>query len=191
MSQKSSSSVKSEFTEILTSSTLIPSNLLNDEFTSILTETSLLSPPFHITDPRRLIETYDKTFDTPADYQKFIEQELKPWTNTIELKYFDTLYYSHRSIGETTRKLREQAHQLLVQADQLSEQRTKNRLKLEKHLTSLTRADLRKRLSKPVKIDSKPPYEPIKEVPRGTLTRPPFQKRVIRCYQCNSTEHIK
>ena len=85
----------SQFTEVITTSDLVsPPPHSNDEFTTIITETSLLEddtplPPIPSND---IIEYYDQMFPTLEEYQNFVNAKLKPWQNTLEFKYFNSIY---------------------------------------------------------------------------------------------------
>ena len=117
-----SSSIKAEFIDVLTVPDLIPasSQTSSEEFPTVLTESSLLESSIP-TKPNdiNLIELYDYLFTTPDTYKNFIDGKLSPWKNTLELKYFDTLYLQHRTTTETVTQLRQQAQTLLERADRL------------------------------------------------------------------------
>ena len=67
----------------------------NSKFTTIITKSSPLKtdtslPPILQED---LIEYYDHMFPNLEMYCNFIDQKLKPWWHTLELKLFDSLYW--------------------------------------------------------------------------------------------------
>ena len=85
----------SQFTKIITTSDLVsPPPHLNDKFTTIITETSLLEddtplPPIPYND---MVEYYNQMFPTLEEYQNFVNTKLKPCQNTLEFKYFNSMY---------------------------------------------------------------------------------------------------
>ena len=141
--------IKTEFTEIIAEPSLvgIPSA---EEFLQTLVETSLIEPtPSSPIDDRNLIEQYDEVFITPEDYQKFVETKMEPFRNLMDFRYFDTLYTEHRSLNNTAKRLRQQAQQLLAEADRLTTRDVKIREQVERHVKIITRRELRERLLKP------------------------------------------
>src|SRR5277367_2359326 len=108
-------SPKREFTEILTSSNLLPtsssSKTQEETFPAVLTENSLLSSPqpssessFSTTSvilsesPADLVHIYNNTFPNLQQYHDFINRKLTPWKQSLEFKHFHTLYLSHRNL---------------------------------------------------------------------------------------------
>ena len=188
------STIKTELTDVLTDTDLL-SNISRtpEEFATVITDSSLLgSPP--LTTPEDIVETYDNTFPTPDSYKNFVDIELAPWRNTMELKLFDTLYLHHRSTESTIRTLRHNAQKMLEQANVLQGQHQTQKEGLKHHLRSIARTGLKKKLLRPKTVYPRPPPPPVpvcREIPRqrSAPDRPP--RRIIRCYQCNSTEHIK
>ena len=125
----SSSPIKTEFTEVLTGSDLLPprpiSISFSEEFPTVITESSLLKSPEASnpsTEPENLIDIYDQTFPSLNLYRDFTNARLAPWANTIEYKYFDTLYMYHQGTSGTIHNLRQQAARLLDEANSLSRQ---------------------------------------------------------------------
>ena len=94
-----SPAVKTEFTEVFTLSDLVDvSSTSTPDFLTVLTETSLLeSPsPAMMSDDDDLATSYNEIFPTPDLYRRFVNDQLDPWRNTLDFKYFDTLYTEHR-----------------------------------------------------------------------------------------------
>ena len=200
----------SQFTKVITTSDLVsPPPHFNDEFTTIITETSLLEddtslPPIPF---NNIIEYYDQMFPTLKEYQNFINAKLKPWQNTLEFKYFNSIYQHQRSTSESIKRLRTQAQKLLEEANHLQERKTSIRHELKRHLHTITRSKLWKRLCNLVKIRPQPPFPRVQEVPRLTPNSPSFssypcqttysnlpqirQLISFRCFQCDSPHHIK
>ena len=85
----------SQFTVVITASDLTsPPPYSNNKFITVITKTSLLEndtplPPILNND---IIEYYDQMFPTLEEYQNFVNAKLKPWHNTLELKYFNSMY---------------------------------------------------------------------------------------------------
>jgi hypothetical protein len=71
------------------------------------------------------------------------------WDNTLDYKLFDTLYLSHRYHTRTIKNLQEQAMALLGEANKISERDKMVRHKLESHIQTITRSDLRQRIKYP------------------------------------------
>ena len=44
-------------------------------------------------------------FPTLEEYQNFVNAKLKPWQNTLEFKYFNSMYRHQRSTTESIKKL--------------------------------------------------------------------------------------
>ena len=100
--------IEDEFTKVITESDLATTltQSIND-FTTIITKNSLLEqdvlqPPIPWED---LIEYYDHMFPTLETYCKFVNQKLKPWQHTLELKYFDSFYHHQQSTTKSIKRL--------------------------------------------------------------------------------------
>ena len=124
----------SQFTEVITTSDLVfPPPHLNNKLTTIITETSLLEedtpqPPIPYND---IVEYYNQMFPTLEEYQNFIDAKLKPWQNTLEFKYFNSMYRHQRSTTESIKRLRAQAQKLLNEANHLQERKSSTKQELE------------------------------------------------------------
>ena len=159
------------FTEIITTSDLVsPPPHLNDEFTIIITETSLLEddtplPPIPYND---MVEYYNQMFPTLEEYQNFVNTKLKPWQNTLEFKYFNSMYRHQQSMTESIKRLRAQAQKLLDKANHLQERKISIKHELERHLHTITLSELRKCLCNPVKIHPQNPIPRVQKVSRLT-----------------------
>ena len=212
----SSSPVKTEFTEVLTGSDLFPQHPISvsssEEFPTVITESSLLqssetrNPSI---ESENLIDVYDRTFTSLELYRDFTNARLAPWANTLEYKYFDTLYTYHRGTSGTIRNLRQHAARLLDEADSLSRQHYAKRRELEEFTSNLKQTPFQRRLSRPIRVyPSRPP--PMTERPAPTVRKPTFPtpststirplrppypqvapRTQIRCFQCDSPLHIK
>lgn len=157
--------VKTEFVEVLTSSDLIPPHppsLITDhspsteEFPPVLTESLILeseSSTGHYPEATDLIQIYDDVFSSPSQYQNFTEVKLAPWRNTRDFKYFDILYKHHRYTSNTIKKLRQQAVDLLNEADVLTQQHLSERKELDYYLRTLPRSNYQRKLFQPIKIN--------------------------------------
>ena len=212
----SSFPVKTEFTEVLTGSDLFPqcpiSVSLSEEFPTVITESSLLKSPDTSnpsTESENIVDIYDWTFTSLDQYRDFTNSKLAPWANTVEYKYFDTLYTYHRGTSGTIRNLRQQAAKLLDEADLLSRQHYARRRELEEFTSSLKQTTFQQRLFRPIKVYPKRP-PPMTERPPPTIRKPTFptpststirplwppypqvaSRAPIRCFQCDSLLHIK
>ena len=138
--------IKNKFTEILTEPKL--SSLLTtspSDFIPVITETSFLEPKtesLHIptTD---LVKYYDQIFPTLDTYQNFIDQKLHLWHSHLKLKYFDSMYQHQRATTESIKRLRIQVQKLLKEADSLQEQKSTLRQEIIRHLSNITKPELR------------------------------------------------
>src|SRR5271156_5309274 len=127
------STSKAEFTEVHTSSNLLPtsssSKTQEETFPIVFTKNSLLSSPppsskssFSTTSvilsesPANLVHIYDNTFPDLQQYHDFINRRLTLWKQSLEFKHFHTLYLSHRNLKKNITAIRNQAQQLLEQA---------------------------------------------------------------------------
>ena len=192
------STVKTEFTEVLAEPSLIgiPSA---EEFLHTLVKTSLIEPvPSSPIDNQNLIEQYDEVFVAPEEYQKFVETKMEPFRNLMDFRYFDTLYTEHRSLSTTAKRLRQQAQQLLAEADRLTTRDIKIREQVERHVRIITRRELRERLFKPSLVRYRltgPQYQVNPSTWTHTARRSAMSynhaPRPLRCFQCNSPNHIK
>ena len=197
----STTSIKNEFVEVFTASDLLstPSNS-SMEFPTVITETSIIDPPpppSNENEERDLVTLYDETFPTPETYRNFIDSRLAIWKNSLEVKYFDTLYNNHRHTTETVRKLRKQAQAILEEADKLQGRNNLLRKELNRHIATVTQPELRKRLFHPRKVYPRPPIPIFRETFPSSSQRPirtpqyASTSRVLRCFQCDSPHHLK
>ena len=110
--------VKTEFVDVVTEGELL-SSLVSATFSMIVTEASLIeTPPIDGQINKKTITTlYDKVFIDATLYWAFTENKLRCWENALEYKHFDTMYTNHQSLVNTIWKLRQQAQQLLEEAD--------------------------------------------------------------------------
>ena len=135
------------FVEVITDETLIsrtsssPPDHNKDDF-----------PPFDYTDVDLLINQYNSTFPSLQQYTDFMQQDLGPWNNTLELKYFDQLYTSYRTARTTNHNVRQLAQKLLTKADKLQQSEEQHRYELLQYLLTITRQTLCGRLCKPTKV---------------------------------------
>ena len=142
--------VKTEFVNIITEGELL-SSLISATFSTIVTEASLVEiPPTEGPINKKSITTlYDKVFINTISYRAFTENKPRPWENTLEYKHFDTMYTNHRSLVNTIRKLCQQAHMLLEEANILTGRDFILRQEIETHASKITKAELCKRPHKP------------------------------------------
>ena len=145
--------VKTEFTEVFTVSDLmsVPSSP-SPEFSTVITETSILepTPPQQpIAGAQNLIELYDETFPTPETYRAFVDARLAPWKESLEMKYFNTLYMTQRHTTETIQNIRRQAQILLEEANKLQGRRRLQRQELDRHIATITKPEFRKQFFSP------------------------------------------
>ena len=213
-----SPAVKTEFTEVFTISDLVDvSSTSTPDFPTVLTETSLLEnlSPVMMSDDDDLATTYNETFPTSDLYQRFVKDRLDPWKNTLEFKYFDTLYTEHRHTTETIQNLRKKAQELLEEAHRLQAHDNTQRRELQHHANTITRTELRKRIFNPKRPRLEVPIPSIrKPQPSAFLypSRPSFGSRNTQtvtnprhppatrqncppptpvCYQCSSPHHFR
>jgi hypothetical protein len=145
--------VKDEFAEVLTKGTLSPTTKPAD-WNVIITKKALLEaaktpspPPEEVR--HGLASLYDNTFPTHKEYREFAANRLAKWSNTLDYKLFDTLYLTHRYHVHTIKNLREQAKLLLEEADKINKRDKMIRHKIESHIQTITRSNLRQKIKKP------------------------------------------
>ena len=146
MTEATSSTIKTKFIEVLVTPDLHPSSTLSSPefpFPTVLTESSLIEPPTSV-NPNEvdIVELYDYVFTTPDTYKDFTDRKMSLWTNTLEFRYFDTLYLQHRSTMETIKQLRQHAQSLLERADKLQKHNSSQRREIKRYLPTITRRDL-------------------------------------------------
>ena len=195
----STTSIKNEFVEVFTMSDLL-SNPSSSEFPTVITEASIIEPPPLPKEGEEwdLVTLYDKTFPTPETYRNFIDIRLGIWKNSLDLKYFDTLYNNYRHTTETIRKLRRQAQAILEEADKMQGRNLTLKKEINRHVATIVQPELRKRLFHPRKVYPRTPTPFVHETfPSSSNTRPvrvpqyASTSRNIRCFQCNDPSHIK
>src|SRR5271168_2071066 len=154
-------SLNQEFTEILTSSDLLPtsssSKTREETFPAVITKNSLLSSPppssessFSTTSiilsesPADLIHIYNNTFPDLQQYHDFTNRKLTPWKQSLEFKHFNTLYLSHRQLKKNITAIRTQAQQcqLLDQANSLQTHHGLQMIKLQRFLPTIVNQEL-------------------------------------------------
>ena len=146
--QQTPSSIKdeNEFVEVFTASDLLSTpSVSSAEFPTVITESSIIEPSpslWNETEERDIITLYDETFPTPETYRTFIDSRLAIWKNSLEVKYFDALYDSHRSTIETVRNLRKQAQAILEEADKLQGRNLLLRKELKRHIATVAQPEL-------------------------------------------------
>jgi ATP-dependent exoDNAse (exonuclease V) beta subunit len=74
------------------------------------------------------------------------------WGNTLDYKFFDTLYLTHRYHARTIKKLQEQAKALLEEANKINERDKMVRHEIESHVQTITRSELQQRIKKPQQV---------------------------------------
>src|SRR5277367_3746285 len=190
-------SPKREFTEILTSSDLLPtsssSKTQEETFPAVLTENSLLSSPppssessFSTTSvvlsesPADLVHIYDNTFPDLQQYHDFTNRKLIPWKQALEFKHFNTLYLSHCQLKKNITALRTQAQQLLDQASSLQTHHDLQMIELQRFVPTITNRELDHMLHRPSKEYPKPPrFTEIIRAPLSSQTRLKISNRLL------------
>ena len=191
------SSLKTEFTEVLTVPELAPpSSNPSNNLAPVLTENTLLNTPANekVTN-MGIIEEYDRIFTTPELYHNFFENRFAPWKDSLELQHFDTLYTHHRATMANIKNLRQKAAAMLEEADKSQKFHHDLLAKLDRHLLTIKKPEIRRRLFLPHLVYPKPP------APRYRETFPPqssnpsqsqaSSSRIYYCFQCGSPDHIK
>src|ERR1700678_2099649 len=188
-----------EFVDVVTESTTF-SAVTQEEFVTVKTESSLsdspsLSSNHSLPSPADLIKLYDTTFTEADQYERFVNLELKHWKDTVEFKYFNHLYKEHRNLTASITSMREQAMKLLELASQTQATHNLHLADLHKFLPNIPNDKLRRKLFKPAKVLPKAPtlrrVARLSNLHRPPTVRPPNPTRTIRCFQCNSPNHIK
>ena len=109
---------------------------------------------------------------------------MKAWKNTLEFKYFDHLYTSHRTTQATICQLRHQAQSVLEEADKLQKHHDRHVQDLHKFLPTITCQSFQTKLSCPMKVYPKgrSPSAPPKSS-SSTSKLPPLQTQTTApCY---------
>ena len=188
--------VKTELIKVLTNSEILsPSPSNQEEFPPVYTDPTFMENPRPDLD--NLVQRYNDIFKTHEMYHQFTSSKLAPWRNLIEFKYFDSMYQNHRSTKRTVQMLRQQAQELLKEADDLQRQDQKIKMDIDQHLQRITRNDLRRKMSQPTQTIPRPPiplfWETFPVAPRAPRFHPMnnFTPRNIRCFQCDSPHHLK
>src|SRR5271156_5130710 len=149
------STSKAEFTEVHTSSDLLPtsssSKTQEEAFLIVFTKNSLLSSPppssessFSTTSvilsesPADLVHIYDNTFPNLQQYHDVTNRKLIPWKQSLEFKHFNTLYLSHRQLKKNITAMRTQAQQLLDQANSLQTHHDLQMIELQRFIPTIT-----------------------------------------------------
>ena len=117
----------------------------------------------------------------------------------MEVKYFDALYNNHRQTTETMRKLRLQAQAILEEADKMQQRNSLVKKEINRHVATIANSELRKRLSYPRKVYPRPPLPfvrntfPLSLSNQRTSNLAPhiFPSRSLRCFECDSPNHLK
>jgi hypothetical protein len=217
----STTPIKSEFVEVITDSTLLPTTN-TEPLTTVTTERTVVdtssdsssSTPESLT-PQQLVNKYDTLFTTHEMYHEFVKQKLDHWKDQTEFRYFDSVYQNHRRTKHTVKRIREMAQALLEEADQLQTTHNKQLTDLYSLIPNITQPHLRKRLGKPELVYPKPRTQIMRQIPPTTLpilpipttsqqpglstSRPNPTPRttntqrptIIRCFKCHSPNHIK
>src|ERR1700678_1117135 len=111
----STTPIKSEFVEVITDSTLLPT-ANTEPLITVTTERTVVdttsdsssSTPESLT-PQQLVNKYDTLFTTPEMYHEFVKQKLNHWKDQTEFRYLDTVYQNHRRTKHTVKRIREMA----------------------------------------------------------------------------------
>src|SRR5271168_2264743 len=179
------SSPKHEFTEILTSSDLLPTSSQEETFPAVITKNSLLSSPPPLSEssfsttsiilsesPADLVHIYDNTFPDLQQYHDFITRKLTPWKQSLEFKHFNTLYLNHRQLKKNITAIRTQAQQLLDQANSLQTHHDLQMIELQRFIPAITNREFDHMLHRPSKEYPKPPrFTEIIRAPLSSQTR--------------------
>ena len=150
-----------------------------------------------------------------------MQQELGPWSNTIEFKYFDHLYTKYWTTQTTSNNICQLAQKLLSEANKLQQDEEQHKQEILQYLPTITRRTLQAKLRKPTKVypQRNPPstsYRPIPSITppratqatsslsrntpvtptRGTPRRLRMSNRntwetAYRCFECDSPNHFK
>ena len=207
--------VKTKFVDIITEGELV-SSPVSATFSTIVTKASLIKTPSDnaLTDGKTITTLYDKVFIDAVSYWAFTENKLQLWENTMEYKYFNTMYTNHRSLVNTIWKICQQAQQLLEGADILTGRDYILQQEIESHVSKITRTELWQRLYKPTYFHFKDILSPPSSCQntsssQTSSTRPvasssqirtahwshsvcsTWSGKLMRCYECNSLSHIK
>ena len=170
-----SAAVKTEFVDIITKGELVLSPV-SATFSTIITEASLIetSSDNAPTDGKTITTLYDEVFVDAVSYRAFTENKLQLWENTMEYKYFNTMYTNHQSLVNTIQKLHQQAQQLLEEANILTGRDYILQQEIKMHISRITRTELQQRLYKPTHFCFKdmPSSPPTHLAPSTSQTNP-------------------
>ena len=193
--------VKTEFVNVITEGELLLSPI-SATFSTIVTEVSLVKiPPTEgPTNEKSITTLYNKVFIGAISYWAFTENKLRPWENALEYKHFDTMYTNHWSLVNTIRKLCQQAQALSEEADIFTGRDFILQQEIKTHVSKITRANLCKRLRKPMQFHLRempiPPPQPQASSSQNLSAHWHCihymrSGEPMRCYRCNSLSHIK
>ena len=178
-----------KLTEVLVEAGLIPGPPDSSGFSTVNTETSILDPPTtETTSSLDFLKLYDETFPELDQYHAFMESRLQHWRHSLEVKYFNSLYLNHCLTLNTVKDLRNKAMSMLEQANRLQQYHFNTLEDLDRHVSTITKPNLQKRLLKPRKVH---PREFDNRQFNPTPPPTASSSRTIRCFQCNSPLHIK
>ena len=145
--RETSPDIKNEFTEVFTASDLLsPCSSVPSEFPVVVTETSILesSTSSDSTEAKDLVALYDEVFPTPLPYFEFVDNKLAIWKDSVELKYFNTLYMNHRHSTETIKNLRSQAQALLEEANRMQGRHRLLKQELDQYISNIPQGEFRR-----------------------------------------------
>jgi len=172
-----------EFTDVITESSTIPNISPNSpEFVTVTTETTIITSSSsessendsELETPRNLIKQYDELFTTPEEYNKFVEQKLTPFKETLQIQHFNLHYYRHRNDVHNIRAKRNAAQKLLEEADRLQKDHDQNQEKFLRFIATKIQPNIKRRLFNPVKIDEEQAHPRLERRAR-LLSNPPIQ----------------
>src|SRR5271168_4438173 len=217
----STTPIKSEFVEVITDSTLLPT-ATTEPLTTVTTERTVVdttsdssSSTQESLTPQQLVNKYDTLFTTHKMYHKFVKQKLNHRKDQTEFRYFDTVYQNHQRTKHTIKRIQEMAQALLEEADQLQTTHNKQLTDLYSLIPNITQPHLRKRLGKPELVYLKPRTQIMRQIPPATLPVLPLptisqqpglsmsrpiptprttntqRPTIIHCFECNDPNHIK
>ena len=187
--------VKTEFVDVITEVELV-SSPVSATFSTIVTEAFLIETPSinDQTNEKTITTLYDKVFVDTVSYWAFTKNKLRPWENALKYKHFDTMYTNHRSLVNTIWKLRQQAQQLLEEADILTGRDFILWQEIKIHVSKITQTKLCQRLCRPTHFHLKEtPLPPSQSTALSSWTLTTHQHPIgytwsgepMRCYECN------
>jgi ribosomal protein L37AE/L43A len=144
-----------------------------------------------------LATLYDNTFPTYKEYCEFTVNRLTMWGNTLDYKFFDTLYMTHQYHARTIKRLCEQAMALLEEANKINKRDMMVRHEIESHVRTISRSDLRQWIKKPQRVWVIVPPTPLSTTSwqsnnsHHATYGQNYARQQYQCFECGDPTHFE